>query len=186
MKIYTLKYTLFALVFLFSFISINGSCQVNSAEQEIEKDKVPAAVKKAFALHHPTVAENDWYGYPTFDEVSNWYAYDPRVNAVDAPQYYIAKFQVNGAANKVIYSADGKKVATYNKLQREGFPAEVNKAFLNSEYNGWEQVGEKEEITRGTGNEKVYKITVEKDAQQHELFYDKKGKLLKDRTTDNK
>ena len=147
----------------------------------IEKSNLPIKVTEEFVREYPMVDYDMWYGYPTIKNGIEWYDYNPMYYTNKEPEYYLVEFSIGNKVQKTVYNKDGKIVALHNKVQTETVPAAVNTALKNSNYKTWKETEAKEEIKNVKTKDNVYKITVEKDGKKHYLFYDSKGKLLKDR-----
>lgn len=144
---------------------------------------VPAVVRNIYIIEYPTYRYSDWYGYPTFTESSDWYTYDPDKYTPKGttPEYYVSEYNNDGMPNRVLYTKTGKKISSHRHLKANELPAAVSKAFEKSSYVNWQIVGGKLEIINHNDKSKVYKITVKNNYEKHSLFYDEKGKLMKDK-----
>ena len=150
---------------------------------KIEKTKVPKEVTETFYMEYPEDMYGEyWYGYPDYNYDSYWYDswYDPYVYT-DEPEYYIVDFTMDNAPMKAVYSKAGKKVAVHKNVMN--IPKPVTDAISKSDYKAWTVGKEKEEIFKDkkTDKMKVYRVTVEKGKEKHNLFYQADGKLLKDK-----
>jgi hypothetical protein len=148
----------------------------------LESTKVPKAVNESFIVQYPAVTNIGWYGYPNYDFYNDWYGYDPTIYEYENPQFYIVEFMEENQKHKVIYSKDGKKIATH-KIFTSVLPQAVTDAINKGSYSSWSITKEKEEIFRDSKLDKirVYKVVVEKGSQKHNLFYSIEGELLKDK-----
>ncbi len=148
--------------------------------QKLTKGEVPKAVLDTFVYEYPAVVYYDWYGYPVLVEEADWYVIDPETYTNDSPEYYVTEFVANGTPQKVMYNKNGKKIATHRKM-KEQCPKAVTDAFDKSAYKNWKLLNEKEEISQGKNQAKVYKFTVENGKEKHALYYGPQGTLLKDK-----
>jgi hypothetical protein len=189
MKTKTIK--VIAGCFLLLFVTLNTYAQktIKTTEEcgkkptKIEKKKVPEIVTTTYFREYPVTTLENWYGYPEFDYINDWYGYNPYLFEYEHPGYYVVEFTKDNIPHKVIYSKEGKKIATHKKLTSE-LPKEVAEAISRGEYKTWKMVKEKEEIFRDSDMDKmkVYKVEVENGKEKHTLFYSSDGDLLKDKT----
>jgi hypothetical protein len=149
---------------------------------KLEASKVPKTVTDIYILEYPSVVDYSWYGYPAFMEESDWYAYDPYLIPGEYPEYYIVEFIQDDTPHKVMYSKNGKRIATHRELKAD-LPPAVSNALSKGAYKNWMIKKEKEEIfkEKDTDKFKVYKIVVEKGKEKHALYYETDGTLLKDK-----
>ncbi|HWZ23187.1 MAG TPA: hypothetical protein VNW06_11065 [Cytophagaceae bacterium] len=150
---------------------------------KIEKTSVPKTVTDVYVLEYPMSTNEVWYSYPAFSEDSDWYGYDPYLEGGVSPEYYIVEFtSKEKIPHKVIYTKEGKKVATHRKLNAE-LPAAVSTAINTGEYKGWTVQKDKQEMfkMKDTDKVKVYRVIVEKGMDKHALYYESDGTLLKDK-----
>ena len=112
----------------------------------------------------------------------DWFLYDPYLIEYEYPEFYIVEFTKDKTPHKVVYSREGKKIATHMSLTSE-LPKAVADALNKSEYSSWTIAKEKEEIFRDVDMDKmkVYKLEVTKGKEKHFLYYAQDGDLLKDR-----
>jgi hypothetical protein len=149
---------------------------------KIEKAAVPKPVTDTYIVEYPTAMYDSWYGYPAFSDESDWYGYNPYRYSAMNPEYYMVEFTKDKAPHKVVYSKEGKKVATHKKVYTE-VPSAISNEMIKGPYKGWKIANEKEEIFKDSDSDqmKVYKLTVEKDNMKHILYYLPSGKLIKDK-----
>ncbi len=152
---------------------------------KLDTVEVPKEVRVIYITEYPEVAYVDWYGYPTFADNDEWFSLDTNlyVSRGVTPEYYVSEFTSNNMQNKVVYDKKGKKIATHRHINNAQVPVVVANAFEKSGYKQWSIVGNKVEIIREADKSKVYKVTVSKGNEKHSLFYDSKGRLLKDKRT---
>ena len=150
---------------------------------KIEKGNVPKEVTEIFYMEYPQDMNDEyWYGYPAYDYDNYWYDnwYDPYVDT-DSPEYYVVDFIMDNTPHKAVYSKAGKKFAVHKSVM--DIPKPITEAISKGEYKSWTVGKEKEEIFKDkkTDKMKVYRVTVEKGKEKHNLFYQADGKLLKDK-----
>ena len=152
------------------------------ATKKIDKKKVPTVVTQTYVVEYPVTAYESWYGYPMFNDETDWYAYDDTDMYTDEnPEYYVVEFSKDGTPYKVIYTKAGEKVSTKRTIMVGDVPKPVADAVNSSAYKSWTIKKEREEIFRESDKMKVYKVVVEKGTEKHALFYQADGKLLKDK-----
>ena len=118
--------------------------------------------------------------YPAFENEYDWYGYNTYLFDYDNPEYYIVEFSEKDVPHKVIYSKNGKKIATHKKSNAI-LPKPITSAIGRSEYKTWKLLKDKEEIFKDSDSMKVFKVEVEKEKERHVLFYSTTGELLKDK-----
>ena len=191
MKTKTIKILAVCLMVLSANFSTYGQTTVKTTEScgkkpaKIAKTKVPARVTETYYKEFPlsaTTYEN-WYGYPEFDYQNDWYGYNPYLFEYENPEYYIVEFTKDKVPHKIIYSKEGKKIASHKKITSD-LPVSVTSAISKGEYSTWKISKDKEEIFRDTDLDKmkVYRVEVENGKEKHHLFYSSEGTLLKDKT----
>ena len=148
---------------------------------KIDKTKVPKDVTMTFYNEYPTVTYQDWYDYPSFNYSDDWYDYDPYWYS-DNPTNYAVEFTMNNVPYKSIYTKAGKKIATH-KVVTSDLPIAVLSTIGKSQYKTWALGKDKEEIFKDKDSDqmKVYKVTVTMGSQNHTLYIQKDGKVLKDK-----
>jgi len=186
---------MWALIAAFASALVNVQAQSSAAMIPIEQGgkmpikfdtaAVPMDVRMVYIKEYPEVITYDWYGYPVFSDESDWYGYDRNFYTSNAAnsEYYVVEFSKEETPHTVIYTKSGKKIASHKNLTKADVPSMVKKAYYDSKYKNWNVKGDKVEIVNYANNTKVYKIKVEKGKEIHTLFYDEKGKLLKDKMT---
>ena len=147
--------------------------------EKLDKKRVPKEVAVVYLKDYPTITDESWYGYPTFDESAYWFGYDPYLYNNSSQEYYVAEFSKDGVPYTVIYSKTGRRIATHRALTAE-VPAPVAAVVNNGVYKTWTVAREREEIFRDDNDMKVYKVVVEKGNEKHKLYIQSDGKLLKD------
>ncbi len=164
-----------------SFLAVESFGQ-GKKPAKLDVVKVPKVVTETYIIEYPMTDYYGWYGYPAFSNESDWYGYDPYLMGGEYPEYYIVEFTKDKTPYKVIYSKNGKKIATHKGMQRD-LPKAVSDAINKGIYKSWLITKEREEILRekDTDNFKVFKIVVEKAGERHALFYQSDGTLLIDR-----
>jgi len=150
----------------------------------IESDNVPQEVMDNYSSEYPETTDENWYGYPNYDYgndwYDNWYENEP-YSYNENPGYYVTKFNKDKTPYTVVYSKDGKKVATHIMLSN--LPKAVSAAISKGEYKTWKLGNAKEEIFKDKNTDvmKVYEVTVEKGNEKHALFFQSNGNLLKNK-----
>jgi mevalonate pyrophosphate decarboxylase len=124
--------------------------------------------------------EESWYGYPAFASDADWFGNESYYYTTDNPQYYIVEFTSEKTPYKVIYTKEGKKIATSRRLKTE-LPSAVLNALNKSVYKTWTVSKEREEIFRQSDKKKVYRVVVENGMARHALYFESNGKLIKDK-----
>jgi hypothetical protein len=149
---------------------------------KLDKAQVPKPVTDTYIVEYPSATYDSWYGYPAFTDESDWYGYNPYRYSAMNPEYYMVEFTKDQAPHKVVYSKEGKKVATHKKVYTE-VPKAISSEMIKGDYKGWKIANEKEEIFKDGDSDqmKVYKLTVEKGKEKHILYYLPSGKLIKDK-----
>ena len=172
-----------------SVLNSFGQAPMKSIEEggkmpaKIEKTKVPKTVTEVYVLEYPMATNENWYSYPAFADESDWYGYNPYLEGGVNPEYYIVEFNSkNKTPHKVIYSKNGKKIATHKKLS-VALPVAVSNALSKGDYKDWTIQKDKHEMfkMKDTDKVKVYRIVVEKGMDRHALYYESDGTLLKDK-----
>ena len=150
----------------------------NSVKLDIKK--VPKVVTEIFNKQFPVKSEVDWYGYPQFDNGSDWYEYDPSYYSNQNPENYVVEFTHNDTLDKVVYTKNGQKIATHRRLNAV-LPAKITDAIRKSVYKTWSIGNDKEEIFKDSKSDqiKVYRVTVRKENKRHTLYFQDNGKLLR-------
>jgi len=151
-------------------------------QSKVTKGKVPKEVIVVFYKDHPTITEEGWYVYPSYDSENNWWDdwdESPYVSTL-SPDYYEVEFTEDNTPTKAIYSKKGERLVTHKKFKNE-IPKPVATAINNGPYKTWKVGSEKEEIFKDKEKMKVYKIELEKGKEKHKLYYQEDGKLLKDK-----
>jgi len=149
--------------------------------EKIEKNKVPKEVTDVYIKEYPISSNERWYGYPEYDYNNYWYD-DPSNVYSEYPAYYVIESVTDNIPYKVVYSKTGKKIAVHKSLKSD-LPKAVSATIANSKYKTWKLVNEKEEIFKDTDKDKikVYKVDVVSGKEEHILFIQTDGKLLKDK-----
>jgi hypothetical protein len=148
---------------------------------KLDKAKVPKEVTMTFYNEYPGVTYEDWYDYPSFNYSDDWYDYDPYWYS-DNPANYAVEYTVNNVPYKSLYTKAGKKIATH-KAMTSDLPIAVLSTIGKSQYKAWMLGKDKEEIFKDKDMDqmKVYKVTVTMGTQNHMLYIQKDGKMLKDK-----
>jgi hypothetical protein len=165
----------------FALSAFAQTAKSTKKSKTIEKSKVPTTVTETYIVEYPVTVYETWYGYPIFNDETDWYGYDTDLYTDEYPEYYVVEFTKDGTPYKVIYSKEGKKVATHKTIMVGDVPKAVADALNKSAYKSWMIKKEREEIFRDKADMKVYKVVVEKGNEKHVLFYQEDGKLLKDK-----
>jgi len=151
---------------------------------KLDKAKVPAAVTQLFYSDYPqaSVADDSWYGYPTFDYANDWYDYDPDLYTTDHPDAYVIEFTSDSIRHRVVYTKAGKKVASH-MIMTADLPTPVLSAISTGIYKDWTLGKERELVfkNKNTDKEKVYRVSVKMGMQKHVLYYGPTGKLIQDK-----
>jgi hypothetical protein len=147
---------------------------------KLDKSKVPEVVTEIFNKEYPVKRFVDWYGYPQFDNGSDWYEYDPSYYSNHHPENYVVEFTHNDTLDKVIYTKSGKKIAIHRNMS-DALPDKITHAIRTSIYKTWEIGGDKEEIFKDNKTDRitVYRVTMREGGKRHTLYFRKNGKLLK-------
>ncbi len=130
----------------------------HAQEKDIKEEDVPAAVKNALAKKYPDSHVKEW-------------EYDA------SKKVYEADFKFAGQKYEARFKADGTWISSERELKKDELPAEVLKAFHESDYKGW-KIHDIEHL-QSSGIADRYVIEVEKNAEHYYLYYDVNGKLLK-------
>jgi len=148
---------------------------------KIDKTKVPKDVTMTFYNEYPKVTYQDWFDYPAFNYSDDWYDYDPYWFS-DNPENYAVEFTMNNVPYKSLYTKAGKKISTH-KVITSDLPIAVLSTIGKSQYKTWTLGKDKEEIFKDKDSDqmKVYKVTVTMGSQNHMLYIQKDGKVLKDK-----
>ncbi len=173
---------------LFIFFSMNSFGQTGTKPSKgygykvarIDETKVPVEVMKIYTKEFPITSSANWYGSPLLND-QEWYDDQTYLSSSNDPENYVVEFSKDNIPHKVVYSKSGEKLAVHRKLI-DNLPKEISTAILKSEYKEW-RLRDKEEIfkDKDTDKLKVYKVGVEKGKEKHTLFFEKSGKLLKDK-----
>jgi hypothetical protein len=149
---------------------------------KLDKTKVPKEVTDIYFKEYPNSTYDSWYGYPSFDNVSDWYDYDPYLSSNNYPENYVVEFTQNNIPYTVVYSKSGNKIAAH-KMAISTIPKAVSAAINNGAYKTWTLGKDKEEIFKDTDADqlKVYKVSVTMGKEKHDLYYQSDGQLLKDK-----
>ncbi|MAZ28501.1 MAG: hypothetical protein CL868_15675 [Cytophagaceae bacterium] len=125
------------------------------------KDKVPQAVKDAFAKKFPTAKKVDW-------EKEN-------------DKEWEAEFKMNKVEYSANFTEDGTWMETEHKIEENEIPQAVM-ASLKSNFTGYEiEEAEISETTKGT----VYEFEIEKGKSEMEVTIDNNGKVIKKQSEEN-
>ena len=120
--------------------------------------KIPAEVTSAFEAKYPKAEKVEWK-----DNLTN----------------FEASFTYNDAETSAKFNSKGEWLVTEKKIEFDALPADVKDGFKKSKYEDWELRGVK--IIEEKDKAISYRILVKKnDVQKKYLFYDAKGKLLRD------
>jgi len=156
---------------------------VANTKTKIDRTKVPKQVTDLFYADYPgaTVNDADWYGYPNFDYVNDWYDYDPDLYLNQDPDAYLVQFTQDSIAQTALYTKAGKKIALHKAVS--DLPAAVSAAISKGDYKTWTIGKDKEEAFQDKDSDKlkVYKVTVSMGAQKHILYLSSSGKVIKDK-----
>ncbi len=182
----TIKIKMIAGCILLVFFALTSYSQEEDERNAttIERDNVPQEVMDNYNMEYPEITDENWYGYPNYDYGNDWYNdwyNDGPYSYVEYPAYYVTKFYVDKIPYTIVYSKDGKKVATHIMLYN--LPKAVSDAISKGEYKTWKLGDSKEEIFQDKNADlmKVYKVTVEKGNQKHALYFQSNGNLLKNK-----
>jgi hypothetical protein len=120
-----------------------------------DQDKVPQAVKDAFAKKFPTAEKVDW----DKESATEWEA----------------EFKMNTLEYSANFLEDGSWQETEHEIDEAEIPQDVIKA-LQSNFSGYEiEEAEMSETPQGT----VYEFEIEKGKTEMEVSIDPNGKVLK-------
>jgi hypothetical protein len=162
--------------------SKKGTDGTQNSIKKIDKTKVPKVVTDAFTIEYAIPDSEFWYGYSAIDSSSDWYMYDPYLYVDNEyPETFVAGFSKDSIPYKSIYSKTGKKIATHKIVNN--IPSAISDSISKSAYNTWTIEKDKEEIFKDSDNDqlKIYRVSVSKGSEKHTLYYDKAGKLVKDK-----
>jgi len=148
---------------------------------KLDKTKVPKEVTDIYLKEYPNSIYDNWYGYPSFDNASDWYYYDPYLYTDGYPDNYVVEFTQNNLPYSAVYSKNGNKIATHRAIT--DIPKAVTAAISKGAYKTWTLGKDKEEIFKDTDADqlKVYKVSVTIGKEKHNLYYQADGQLLKDK-----
>ena len=151
---------------------------------KMDKAKVPAPVTQVFSSDYPqaSVADQNWYGYPSFDYVNDWYDYDPDLYTNDNPDAYVIEFNQDSTRHRVFYTKNGKRIASH-VIMTADLPGPVMSAIASGQYKEWTLGKERELVFKNKDSDKskVYKVSVKNGMEKHVLYYDPTGKLVRDK-----
>jgi hypothetical protein len=171
---------------LSSFGQAANKVPATSAKKPAKLDKasVPQKVTERFIVQYPGSAYDYWFGYPAYDNLSEWYEYEPSYYTTSTPENYVVEFSTKNTPYKAVYNKSGAKLATH-KILATNLPAAVSSAINAGSYKTWTQGKDKEEIFKDSDADqlKIYRVCVSKGTEKHTLYYDKAGKLVKDKKT---
>lgn len=187
MKPNTIKLIASFILALLISIPVIAQTPVNCTEQccktpiKIGKTLVPKSVIDVYYNEYPVTTYESWHGYPNFTYENDWYGYNPNLYCEENPEYYVVEFTKDKTPQKVIYSKEGKKIATHKTVTT--LPKTISLAISKSVYATWTLNKGREEIFKDGDKDdlKVYKVEVEKGKEKHILFYQLNGNLLKDK-----
>lgn len=179
--------TYLALGMLFSIKSLaqkaikcKEKCCQEKAQTKVSKKNVPMPLAVTYYSEFPDKTYERWHSYPILNDEDDWYGYNPYVFTDLNPKYYIVDVVKYEQPYKIIYSKEGKKIASH-KIIYFTLPKPISLAISKSAYSNWKLSEEKEEITKDGDSTLVYKVSVERNKEKHILFYQIDGVLLKDK-----
>ena len=143
------------IIFKFLFISLATSIQVTA-----QLRKIPAEVTDAFKSKFPDAANVEWK-----DKLSG----------------FEASFKMAETAYEARFNNKGEWQETEKILDPQAFPGEVKAGFDKSKYTSWE-VRELSHLEKKDAA--YYRVLVRKnELEKKYLFFDDKGKLIKEQIT---
>jgi len=147
---------------------------------KLDNNKIPKVVTEIFNKQFPVKSEVSWYGYPQFDNGSDWYEYDPSYYSNHNPENYVVEFTHHDTLDKVFYTKRGQKIATHRRIDTV-LPAKIGDAIGRSAYKTWSIGNDKEEIFQDSKSDqiRVYRVIVRKGKERHTLYFQENGKLLR-------
>jgi hypothetical protein len=153
---------------------------VGKRSAKLDINKVPRIVTETFNKQFPVKSGVGWYGYPQFDNGSDWYEYDPSYFSNHNPENYVVEFTHNDTLDKVFYTKSGQKIATHRRINTV-LPAKIADAIRKSVYKTWSIGNDKEEIFKDGKSDqiRVYRVMVRTGKERHTLYFQENGKLLR-------
>lgn len=118
---------------------------------------VPEKSKKHFAAMYKHATDVDWKNKVTD---------------------YDCHFKLNGIDCRANYNLDGTWNYTEKFIPASQVPAEVTEAFSKGAYRDWEH--EPVVFVENNKKQKLYRYEVKKGIKKSYIFFDKKGKLIKE------
>jgi hypothetical protein len=151
-------------------------------DAKLDKAKVPKVVTDMYFNEYPVTTDENWYGYPAWNDGDYWYDYDPDLFTDGYGNNYVVQFNQNSIPYTVFYSASGKKIATH-KTAISDLPTPISLAINKGIYKTWKLGKDKEEIFRDPDLDKlkVYRVKVSLGVKKHTLYFQADGTLLKDK-----
>jgi hypothetical protein len=185
----TLKIVTGGLMAAFLTLQVSAQAPMKTLDEggkkpnKLDTAVVPQPVRAMYYTDYPGITVYEWYSYPSFTDDSGWYDTDSDMylSTEGMPEYYIVEFNKDETPQRTVYSKTGKKVSVHKAMKKNALPMAVSNAFNKSKYKSWKEIGEKVEIMKDADKTKAYKITVTDGKEKHALFYDEKGKMLKDK-----
>jgi hypothetical protein len=159
----------------------NVNDRVPVVNASIAKDQVPAAVLKAVNNQFNTNNPITWSKFPYALKEYGW-VYD-----VGAAQIPLDRYEVSMKTNKgnnmwAVYNAEGELIETREVLTDIPTPRSIQIALDNSQYKGWQIVGNKEIIRYYHDHdiskvEQHLRLTVEKDNVKRSISFNYQNKI---------
>jgi hypothetical protein len=170
----------------FNKSNINTGTGLNapSTVSRLKEDNVPDAVKKTYLeefLDYTEGNNKNWAAYPSLESDFDWYDPEPYIFTNNAPENFEIVHKKDDSFVRVIYSKEGKKIATHQPLKSD-LPQGVSQSISRGKYKGWAVAKEKQGIFKETDKANmIYKVTISNGTEKHELFLQSDGKLIKDK-----
>lgn len=95
-----------------------------------------------------------------------------------------AEFKRKGETYKATYTAEGVWVRTEHNIKKDELPKAVHRALIVGKYSGW-KIDDAEEHTTPE-HAKLFKLKVQTEKQNAELFFLPDGTLLKEEVKERK
>jgi hypothetical protein len=147
------------------------------ANEVITKDKIPAAVLKAFSVQFDMNKPLTWSKFPYALKEYGW-VYDVGASDVKPDRYEVVMKLSNGNEMNAVYSVDGNLIATREESTNVPVPPSVKEELSKSQYKDWRVVGTKEIIRYYHDKNSVeqhFRVTVEKDNVKRSISFNYQG-----------
>ena len=129
--------------------------------QSIMKKEVPSSVSSAFDQKFPDMSTQD-------------------VNWDKEGENFQAEFEKEGKEYEVVFDNQGSWLSTaIENINASELPESISKQLSTGEYSTWEI---DDIMVKENPEEMIYQIEVEKGMKEHELYFDKSGKQVKEKS----